>query len=280
MAAPSWTDLQQIVPLTKVAAGGKIRGQLNLQNLFAGYVFMKVAPLGTGTPSNGIYVMTRRLLFDSGSGRLGDQPLVPMFQSGTTAANSTTLNGNPTAPTTVNVSNVSNVNNPTITTSSAHGLVTGDLVTIASVGGATGVNGTFNVASVPSPTTFTITASAPGAYTSGGTVAGVDTVTLTSATGFAGNQLVAITDSTSSPTRCSWRRTSKISSTTLTLDSPLSNSSIASGDTILNQCYLPPPYPVDGTPNPGNLEVIFDNGLESTVAYAVEAYFQSLNSIG
>ena len=69
------------------------------------------------------------------------------------------------------VTGVTNTANPTITTSAAHGLAVGDLVAIFDVGGATGVNGNFTVASVPTTTTFTITASAPGVYTSGGFIA-------------------------------------------------------------------------------------------------------------
>ena len=57
----------------------------------------------------------------------------------------------------------------TITTGSAHGYVTGQNVTIASVNPA-GFNGTFQIFSVPSTTTFTYAlASTPGAWVSGGT---------------------------------------------------------------------------------------------------------------
>ena len=69
------------------------------------------------------------------------------------------------------VTGVTNAVNPTITTSAAHGLVVGEVVNIFSVGGATGVNGSFTVATVPTSTTFTITATAPGVYTSGGFIA-------------------------------------------------------------------------------------------------------------
>lgn len=56
-----------------------------------------------------------------------------------------------------------------VTTSSAHGLSTGQRVTIASVGGATGVNGT-HVVTVINSTTFDCDGSTfGGAYTSGGT---------------------------------------------------------------------------------------------------------------
>ncbi|MGI8592959.1 MAG: hypothetical protein ACR2ML_01065 [Solirubrobacteraceae bacterium] len=68
------------------------------------------------------------------------------------------------------ITGVTNVVNPTITTSAAHGLLTGGEVVIGGVLGATGVNGTWVVASAPTTTTFTITAAAPGVYTSGGWV--------------------------------------------------------------------------------------------------------------
>jgi len=60
-------------------------------------------------------------------------------------------------------------NTVTITTSSVHGLVTGQTVTIAGFTGAyAGYNGTFTVASVPSTTTFTYTDSTSGLVKSGG----------------------------------------------------------------------------------------------------------------
>lgn len=68
------------------------------------------------------------------------------------------------------ITGVSAGSNPTITTTAAHNLAVNMLVTIAGVGGATGVNGIFAVATVPSANTFTVTAGAPGSYTSGGTV--------------------------------------------------------------------------------------------------------------
>lgn len=56
-----------------------------------------------------------------------------------------------------------------ITTSDAHGLVTGDVVTISAVGGTTTVNGTF-VVTVLTSTTFSVPVAGVGVYTSGGTV--------------------------------------------------------------------------------------------------------------
>lgn len=72
---------------------------------------------------------------------------------------------------TLTINNVSAVANPTITTTAAHGLREGQNVLIASVGGATGVNGRRIVCQVPSTTTFRVVSDAPGTYTSGGTVA-------------------------------------------------------------------------------------------------------------
>jgi Ubiquitin-activating enzyme E1 FCCH domain len=77
------------------------------------------------------------------------------------------------------ITGVTNVSSPVITTSAAHGLQSGDMVAIHGVVGATGVNtGTGNnfnsgasLVKVLSTTTFTLpNVSAPGGYTSGGTV--------------------------------------------------------------------------------------------------------------
>ena len=54
------------------------------------------------------------------------------------------------------ITGVTNADPTTITTATAHGLVAGDAVIIASVGGATGANGTWTVATVPTANTFTI----------------------------------------------------------------------------------------------------------------------------
>lgn len=60
---------------------------------------------------------------------------------------------------------------PIVITTAAHGFATGDVVTLASVGGNTNANGTFRV-TVLSSTTFSLDGSAGNAaYTSGGTVA-------------------------------------------------------------------------------------------------------------
>lgn len=67
------------------------------------------------------------------------------------------------------ITGVTNTTNPTVTTSAAHGLATGDYHEIFGVNGATGANGVSNVSSVPSTTTFVIPrTSAPGVYTGGG----------------------------------------------------------------------------------------------------------------
>jgi hypothetical protein len=62
----------------------------------------------------------------------------------------------------------------TITTTAKHGLVVGQTVVITGVTGATQVNGTFTIASVPTTTTFTISmgSTTVSAYSSGGTVTG------------------------------------------------------------------------------------------------------------
>jgi hypothetical protein len=59
----------------------------------------------------------------------------------------------------------------TVTTQSAHGVSPNDTVFINGVGGITGINGAFaQVASVPSPTTLTLSIVTGGAFTSGGTL--------------------------------------------------------------------------------------------------------------
>src|SRR6202158_4064653 len=65
----------------------------------------------------------------------------------------------------------------TITTSAAHGLSTGQSVTVAGVGVA-GYNGTFPVVSVPSSTQFTYIAGASGLAPSGGGTAASATATI------------------------------------------------------------------------------------------------------
>lgn len=71
------------------------------------------------------------------------------------------------------VSNVSGATAATpivVTTAAAHGLIDGDVVTTASIGGTTGANGTY-IVDVLSSTTFSLVNSVGGgAYTSGGTV--------------------------------------------------------------------------------------------------------------
>lgn len=75
---------------------------------------------------------------------------------------------------TVTVTGVTNAASAVVTTSGAHGLGVGDKVTIASVVGATGVNGTWVISAVGSTTTFTVpVGAAPGVYSSGGTVTAI-----------------------------------------------------------------------------------------------------------
>lgn len=105
------------------------------------------------------------------------------------------------------------------------------------------------------------------------------TVTLTTATGFAGNQHCGITDSTTTPTVIEFGRTSKLATNTLTFDRSLTNTGIGNGATITNLAFILPPIDVMGVPDTAEIEVIFDLGLETTVAYAVEAWAQTLDSV-
>jgi hypothetical protein len=85
-----------------------------------------------------------------------------------------------------------NTSSPIQVTSTAHGLITGDVVTISGVVGQTGANGTFQV-TVLTANTFTLNNSTSvGAWVSGGTIAftgGVVTATGTSAMWFTGAAL-------------------------------------------------------------------------------------------
>lgn len=104
-------------------------------------------------------------------------------------------------------------------------------------------------------------------------------ISLTSGTGFAAGQFCGIIDSTTTPGVIEFTRTSKISGTTLTLDRNLENTAIASGNTITNNAIIIPPIWLDGVQQQGDIEIVFDNGAETTVAYAAEVWMQTLNSI-
>jgi len=73
------------------------------------------------------------------------------------------------------ISGATNASPIELTTASAHGLVAGQVVVVAGVGGNTAANGTFEVASVSSSTTLTLLGSVGnGAYSSGGTVKSIN----------------------------------------------------------------------------------------------------------
>jgi hypothetical protein len=105
-----------------------------------------------------------------------------------------------------------------------------------------------------------------------------NTATLASATGFAGSQACGIVDSTSSPTIFEAAQSSKVVSTTITFVSNLTNTGVVSGATITNNLFCPAPTWVDGSPNANDVQVVLDNGLESTVAYAVIVWGQKLTN--
>lgn len=66
-----------------------------------------------------------------------------------------------------NISGATNANPIVVTTSAAHGITTGQPVTISGVGGNTAANGD-RIATQLSPTTFSVPVAGNGAYTSGG----------------------------------------------------------------------------------------------------------------
>jgi hypothetical protein len=93
--------------------------------------------------------------------------MLTLIDSGAAAVNAPASNNMSLA-----ITGVTNAINPTINTQRPHFMSAGMTgVVISGVLGATGVNGTWTITSVPSSTSFTITTGAPGAYTSGGTVA-------------------------------------------------------------------------------------------------------------
>jgi hypothetical protein len=107
---------------------------------------------------------------------LAESPMIQKNVSFTRPANTTAYAiGDAVAPVTSTITGATNANPSVITTSAAHGLVTGDRATIAGSVGNTAINGTWQVV-VLTATTFSIKTEAGvavagnGAWTSGGTV--------------------------------------------------------------------------------------------------------------
>lgn len=101
------------------------------------------------------------------------------------ALNVQTRTNNPASltPTTKNISGVTNANPGVVTTSTAHGLTTGQEIYIDSIVGMTALNGQFYTVKVLTTTTFSLVTSPEGidvdtttwaAYTSGGTITVTD----------------------------------------------------------------------------------------------------------
>ncbi len=107
---------------------------------------------------------------------LAESPMIQKSVSFTRPANTTAYTiGDVVAPVTATITGATNANPSVVTTSAAHGLATGDRVTIAGSVGNTAINGTFQVV-VLTATTFSLKTEAGvavagnGAWTSGGTV--------------------------------------------------------------------------------------------------------------
>lgn len=105
-----------------------------------------------------------------------DSPMIQKNTSFTRPANTTQYAvGDSVAPATSTITGATNANPSVVTTSAAHGLATGDRVTIAGSVGNTAINGNFQVV-VLTATTFSLKTEAGvavagnGAWTSGGTV--------------------------------------------------------------------------------------------------------------
>lgn len=163
LSSPGASNASPIV-ITTASAHGLVAGQA-----------VVIAGVGGNTAANGTWEVaaspaptstTFALLNSTGNGAWTSGGTVNPINKYRQAITSVTVNPAVGG----GVTGVTNVTNPTITTSTAHGLAVGQIVQIAAVGGATGVNGTWKVATVPTSTTFTITAAAPGVYTSGGAV--------------------------------------------------------------------------------------------------------------
>ena len=137
--------------------------------------------VSTPSPTTFTYVGASAGFAASGGGTV--TAIVPSIVETTESA---TIAATPTGATEVG-------NIVTITTSAAHGLAVGVTVTIAGVGVA-GYNGTFVIASIPSPTTFTYVSPTTGLGASGGGTATINIVTVTTAAphGFAVGATVEI----------------------------------------------------------------------------------------
>lgn len=141
----------------------------------------------TGDPY--VILATRQpntLLDEFGYGPLTEAAAMTLAAGGTVLAMRipTTTAGAVAKKATKSVSGATVANPSVITTSAAHGLVTGDVVTISGVGGTTTVNGTF-VVTVLTSTTFSVPVAGVGAYTSGGTVTPLGAINSNTASGAA-----------------------------------------------------------------------------------------------
>lgn len=290
-AAPAWAESQLLAPV-KVAVNTVQRVTFAIPTSFAGFVFLHAGRLGT-TPGSGLIMQLSRMpWYGSGPNRIVEPHPLYLVQDVTTAGVQTQLATTLalTDYASLTVTNATNANPIVITTSTNHGYSTGDVVTIASVGGNTNAN-TTAVITVLSATTFSLNGvSGNAAYTSGGTCQLTNGTTVTSGTGVAAgigqaNQ-VMLADSNSAPSNCEFHRISRVASTTNTYFAEPMTHVVTTSWYLSTYAMCSGPIAItggataqSGNTNQINFEAIFDNGAEGTVAYFVEAYLQQLNTI-
>src|SRR5579859_5566521 len=144
MASTNWTETQLLAP-TKVAINTTQRVTFAVPTSFAGYVFMHAGRLSASAPGAGIILQVNRFPWlGSGPNRVVDPHPLYLVQDVTTAGVQTQLATTLalTEYPSLTVTNATNANPIVITTSTNHGYSTGDVVTIASVGGNTNANTT------------------------------------------------------------------------------------------------------------------------------------------
>lgn len=125
----------------------------------------------TATPNNGVTLTAPNVYFEPGKGIVIDFDLTGMSFMNTHLFNTIRIATLSETVPTRTITNAPNTTSPTtITTSVAHGFSLGQIVVISGVLGNTAVNGTWEILTVPTTTTFTIAVAGSGAYTGGGSV--------------------------------------------------------------------------------------------------------------
>ncbi len=96
VGAPQWSEATRILAPTKVGVGATALARLQLPNYFQAYLFIRAMRCTNSSPSAGIYIAVRRIMYGTPSGGAGSvdithsQPLTS-FNDSTTASNATTI---------------------------------------------------------------------------------------------------------------------------------------------------------------------------------------------